>query len=114
MIQSDFRTPIRPKTEGFSGGQFCLGVETLHNTTGKLPPGPEPVEQQRPMTSQHPGHFLHRLDFRSHRFRTPPIQKLTGPVGRNVTPEELERLLEDGHTRSGEGDVGSAPGMIND
>ncbi|WP_294043347.1 hypothetical protein, partial [Thiolapillus sp.] len=27
-------------------------------------------------------------------FRTPPIQKLTGPVGRNVTPEELERLLQ--------------------
>ncbi len=46
------------------------------------------------MTSQHPGHFLHRLDFRSHRFRTPPIQKLTGPVGGNVTPEELERLLQ--------------------
>ncbi|WP_419644614.1 hypothetical protein, partial [Thiolapillus sp.] len=32
---------------------WLAAVETLHNTTGKLPPGPEPVEQQRPMTSQH-------------------------------------------------------------
>ncbi|WP_419594382.1 hypothetical protein, partial [Thiolapillus sp.] len=54
MIQGDFRVPVRPKTEGFSGGQFCLGIETLHNTNGKLPLDPEPVEQQRPMPVQYP------------------------------------------------------------
>jgi hypothetical protein len=33
MIQGYFQGMIGPKTEGFSGGQFGLGVEAFYDTT---------------------------------------------------------------------------------
>lgn len=44
LIQGDFHAMKCPKTKGFSGGQFCLGIESLHDSAGELPFGPEPVE----------------------------------------------------------------------
>jgi hypothetical protein len=44
MIQGDLSCMIGSKTIGFSGSQFCFGVKTLNNTTGKLLFSPEPVE----------------------------------------------------------------------
>ena len=85
---------VGPKTICFSGSQFRLGVETLDNPAGKLFLGPEPVQQQEPMPSQHPGHFLHWINLRAHGLGTPFIQKLPGPVGRDVRPEELKLLLQ--------------------
>lgn len=46
MIQGDFRAPTDPRAKGFSGGQFCFGVEPFENATGKLSFGREPVQQQ--------------------------------------------------------------------
>jgi hypothetical protein len=43
---------IGAKTISFSGSQFCFIVKALHNTTGKLSFGPEPVKQKLPMLSQ--------------------------------------------------------------
>ena len=94
MIQGNFSAAEGPKTEGFSGGQFCFGVEALHNTAGKLPFGAEPVEQQRPVIAQHSRDPFHWLDLRAHGLGAPDIQKATGPVRRYVAPEELELLLE--------------------
>jgi hypothetical protein len=49
-----------PKTEGFSGSEFCFVVETLDNGTGKLSFGAKPVQQQGPVTpARRPGHLLH-------------------------------------------------------
>jgi len=55
MIQGDFHGVVGSKTEGFSGGQFCLGVKTLHDATGELAFGAEPIEQERAVSAQHPG-----------------------------------------------------------
>ena len=46
MIQSDFNAVVSAKAEGFSGGQFCLDVETLHDTAGELAFGAKPIEQE--------------------------------------------------------------------
>ena len=58
MIQGDFQSVIGPKAEGFSGGKFGLGIETLHDATGELAFGAEPVEQERAVITQHPGDLL--------------------------------------------------------
>ena len=94
MIQSDFSGMVSPIAVRFSGGQFCLGVETLDNPTGKLFLGPEPVQQQRSMSPQHLGYFLHGVNLRAHGLGTPCIQKLSRPVRRDVRPEELELFLQ--------------------
>ncbi len=87
MIQGDFSAVIGPKAEGFSGGQFGLGVETLHDAAGELAFGAEPVEQERAVSTQHPGDLLHRFGLRSHRTRTPLIQEPARPVRREIAPE---------------------------
>jgi len=46
MIQGDFSRLVGSKSIRFSGGQFCFGVQTLHDATGKLFFGPEPVQYQ--------------------------------------------------------------------
>ena len=83
-----------PKPEGFSGGQFCFGVETLHDTAGKLSFGPEPVKKQGPMSTRHLGHLLYRFNLRSHRLTALSVQKPDCPVRRGVAPELLELLLQ--------------------
>ena len=85
---------ICPKAVSFSGNQFRLGVETLNNSTGKLLFGPKPVQQQGSVPPQHLGHFLHRFNLRSHGLRAPRVQKLPGPVGRGVRPEQLTLFLK--------------------
>ena len=62
MIQGDFSAMVSAKTEGFSGGQFCLGVEALHDAAGKLSLGTKPVEQEGLVTTQHPGDPFHGFD----------------------------------------------------
>ena len=84
---------IGPKTVRFSGRQFRFGVETLHDPAGELLFGSEPVQQQGTMPSQHLGHFLHRIDLRAQGLGAPFIQKLSGPIGRGVGPEELKLFL---------------------
>ena len=92
MIQGDFRAVEGAKAEGFSRGQFCLGVETLDNTAGQLPFGPEPVDQQRAVSAQHPGHFLHRIDLRAHGFGAPLVEEAPGPVRGPVGPDRDARI----------------------
>jgi len=94
MIQSDFSRMISLESIRFSGGEFRFVVETLHNATGELAFGPEPVHQQRPMLPQHPGNLLHGFDLRAHRPGAPFIQKLASPIGRRVCPEGLEILFQ--------------------
>jgi hypothetical protein len=62
VIQSDFLRMKGPKPVGFSDSQFGLRVETLHDPTGELTFGSEPVQQQVAVSSQHVDHALHGLD----------------------------------------------------
>ena len=75
MIQGDFHGMVDLKIEGFSGGQFGLGVETLHDAAGKLAFGLKPVQQESSVSTQDPGDLLHRLDLQSHRACTPSVQE---------------------------------------
>ena len=94
MIQGDFSRMIGPKTVRFSGSQFRFGVETLHDSAGKLFLGPKPVQQQRPVPPQHLGQLLHWINLRRHCLGASCIQKVPGPVGRGVRPEELKLFLQ--------------------
>ena len=85
---------VGPKTIRFSGSQFCFGIETLDNPAGKLFLGPEPVQKQWSMPPQHSGHFIHWVNLQAHSLDTSFIQKLSGPVGRGVRPEELKLFLQ--------------------
>ena len=48
MKQSDFYGIESPKTESFSGGEFCLVVQTLHSGGGNHSFGPELIENEAP------------------------------------------------------------------
>jgi hypothetical protein len=94
MIEHNFRRPERSKPIGFSGSQFEFIVEALYDTAGNGLFGTKPVKQELPMRSKHSRNLLHWLDLRFHNTLTPPVQKFTCPVRRNVIPEKLEILLE--------------------
>ena len=94
MIQSQFQRMIGSKAEGFSGGQFGLGVESFNHAAGELTFGAEPVEQQRAVTPQHSSDLLHRFELRAHRTGAPVIEELPGPIRRAIAPEKLKVLLE--------------------
>lgn len=48
-----------PKSGRFSGGQFRPAVETVDRACRDAAQGEEPVENQRPVTPQALGDFLH-------------------------------------------------------
>jgi len=85
---------ISPKTIRFSGGQFCFGVEALDDSAEKLFLGPKPVQQQGSVPPKHLGHFLHRFNLPAHCLGARLVQKLPGPVGRGVRPEQLTLFLK--------------------
>ena len=96
MIQGEFQRMIRPKSKGFSGGQFRFGIEALDAATRQVPFGAEPGQQQLTMPSQHAGDLLHRGELRAQGSRTSGVQKLSGPIRRRIRPEKLEVLLQQG------------------
>ena len=81
-----------PKTVRFSGCQFRLGVESLHDAAGEHPFGAVPVQQKCSMLPQHLRDALHRLESRAHDHRAPAVEKQPGIVWRLVFPEALEVL----------------------
>ncbi len=94
MVERDLRDIEALVAVRRFGSQFQLVVESLDNTRGKLLLGPEPVQEKLPMIAQRLGHGLERIQTRVHRPVTPAVQETTGPVGRDVVPEELEILFE--------------------
>ena len=94
MIKSVLSGAISPKTVRFSGFQFCFGVVALHNAAGVLLLGVKTFQHQRSVPAKHLGHFLHRLNLRSHSLGAPFFQKLAGPEGRDIRPEQLKLFLQ--------------------
>lgn len=94
MIQRHFQHIIRSKAIG----SFCdhpgFVVETLHTAEIDLTFDLEPVEQERPVSPQHLGHLLHRLEPGAHGSRAPLIEKQAGPTRAAVEPETLKILFE--------------------
>ncbi len=62
MKQREFDALWRAEAIRFSGGQFRLAVETLDSACRDAAQGEEPVEDQRLVSPQAPGDFLHRGD----------------------------------------------------
>ena len=94
MVERGFEDGQAAKTEGFSGDQIHLSVETLHHAARKRLLRLEPVEDQLFVTTDRADKLLHRIQLRAHRPRTPLAQEPARPVRTRVRPEELKALLE--------------------
>ena len=94
MIESNFSSSESPKSVRFSGSQFQLVIETLHDSAGNGPFGAKPVEQKLSVRPQHAGDLLHGFDLRKHRAFAPAIEKNSGRVRTNIIPEELKIFLQ--------------------
>ena len=94
MIEREFSDAEGAKSIGFSGSDFNFVVKALNDTAGELLFGLEVVENERPMSAEHFGDFLHGLDTGAHDLFTPDIEIQAGPGGGVVVPETMEVLFE--------------------
>ena len=94
MIQGNFQHVKGPESVGTSGDHLGFVVESLHAAEGNLAFGQEPVEQEFPVSAQHPGHLLHRWETGAHGPCAPVVEEPARPNRRVILPEPLEILLE--------------------
>jgi hypothetical protein len=94
MKQRDFNAFRGSEAERFSGSQFHDAVQTLANTRRNGAFGPEPVEDQVPMTPQALGDLLHRREAAPHSSGTPAVKEPLSPSRVRVAPEPLEQFPE--------------------
>jgi hypothetical protein len=95
VIEGNFQDVEASESIRFSGSHFGLVVETLNSTEGNLPSATKPIEQGLPMSAQHLGHLLHRLEPRPRGSLTPVIQEFAGPSRAFVSPEPLRIFFEE-------------------
>src|ERR1035437_1067291 len=94
MIQGSFHGVEGAKAVGSSGNYTDFVVETFHGAIGDFPFRPEPIQDQRFMGPQHPGHPFDRLQFAAHGPEAPIVEKGPGPDRGFVPPEMSEGLLQ--------------------
>src|ERR1019366_7153681 len=74
MIQGNFHGVEGAKAIGSSGNYTDFLVETFHGAIGDFPFRPEPIQDQRFMGPQHPGHPFDRLQFAAHGPEAPIVE----------------------------------------
>src|SRR5688500_1577829 len=80
VIQGYFHGFEGPKAIRSSGHHSNFVVQTLDGAGRNLAFGPEPVQEQFLMASQHLGYLLHRFKATAHSPHTPDVQKRHGPA----------------------------------
>ena len=83
------------ESECFSHRQVPFQIKALDNAVVELLSGPEPIEDELLMTTQHLGDVFHRFDVASHRAETPALEEFLCPGGVGVVPEALEVLHQE-------------------
>ena len=94
MIQGDLQHIIGSETIGSFCGYLGLVVETLDTAQGNLSFGPEPVQQQPPVSTEHFGHLLHRFEPGAHGPCAPFVEEFASPYRRAIRPETMEIFFE--------------------
>src|SRR4030095_11855433 len=94
MIQSDFGGSVGTKSIGSSGGEFELVVEALDDAGRDRLLGPKPIKDELAVRPQGTGDFLQRLETGAHYLLGRALEGETGPIRRQVVPEQLELFLE--------------------
>src|ERR1700676_603593 len=61
VIEGNFHSVVGTKAVGSSGNHSDFVVEALHGAIGDFSFGPKPIQDQRLMGAQHPGHLFHRF-----------------------------------------------------
>src|SRR3989304_5977075 len=72
VIEGDFDGAVGAESVGSFRDDTHLAVEALDRTDRELASGAEPVEDERAVAAQHPGHFLHRFASRAQGPGAPP------------------------------------------
>ncbi len=93
VIKGNFHRVEGAKAVGSSGDYSDLVVEALNSTVGDFSSGAKPIQYQRLMGAQHPGHLFHRFQTAPHGPETPIVKKGSGPHLGFVLPEMGEGLL---------------------
>ena len=94
MIKSNFHSIEGTKAVGSSGNHSNFVIETLNGTIGDFSFGSKPIQDQRLVGAQHPGHLFHRFQTATHGPGAPIVEKATGPDHGFVLPEIGEGLLQ--------------------
>src|ERR1019366_2397437 len=94
VIKGNFHSLVGTKAVGSSGNHSDFVVETLNGAIGDFSFGSKPIQDQRLMGAQHPGHLFHRFQTATHGPGAPIVEKATGPDHGFVVPEIGEGLLQ--------------------
>jgi hypothetical protein len=94
MKQREFDALWRPEAVHICGGQFRRAIESFDGARRDPAQGEEPVEDQRPMTPQAPGDFLHRPKATTEGSGAPRLKELPYPCRGGVVSVPLELLTE--------------------
>src|ERR1017187_1460625 len=94
VIKGNFHGVEGAKAVGSSGNYSDFVVEALNGTVGDFSFGSKPIQYQRLMGAQHPGHLFHRFQTAPHGPEAPVVEKATGPHLGFVLPEMGEGLLQ--------------------
>ena len=93
VIKGDFHRFEGAKAVGSSGNHSDFVVKPFDGATGNFPFGSKPIQDERFMGAQHPGHLLHRLQAAPHSPRSQIIEKALGPGPRFERPKMREGLF---------------------
>src|SRR5674476_747995 len=94
VIQGNFHGVEGAKAVGSSGNYSDFVVEALNGAIGDFSFGPKPIQYQRFMGTQHPGHLFHWLQAAPHGPEAPIIEKAAGTDHGFVIPKVGEGLLQ--------------------
>jgi hypothetical protein len=94
VIKGNFHGLEGTKAVGSSGNYSDFVVEALNGAIGDFSFGPKPIQYQRLMGAQHPGHLFHWLQAAPHGPEAPIVEKAAGPDHGFVLPEVGEGLLQ--------------------
>jgi len=93
MVQRNLNASKGSKTIGPFCAHSSLAVHTFDNSVADLSFGPEPIEDEPFMSSDHLCAFFDRLDSRTHRPERPGLEEDPSPMRAGIFPEQIELLL---------------------
>src|ERR1035437_2562240 len=79
VIKGNFHSLEGTKAVRSSGNYSDFVVETLNSAIGDFSFGAKPIQDQRLMGAQHPGHLLHRFQTATHGPEAPIVEKGASP-----------------------------------
>ena len=94
MVQRNLNASKASKTIGPFCAHSSLAVHTFDNSVADLSFGPEPIEDEPSMSSDHLCDLFDGLDFRAHRPERLGLEEDPSPMRAGIFPKQIELLLQ--------------------